>query len=271
MTMPRLSPCGKNITRFAQCVLERLAVVGAGAKGGDLLLALGRREPVRSACCRSAVVKASFGELRLLLAVALGMFAGDMLMPEFQLQGGARPLMGGVIVAVLDHAHRLDIRALPDDMGVRPAVAVMEDDGAGLVLKPQFFRQHVGGAQPLLRRHDVGVCSAGADVGVIEGLVAAGSLADGLPVAEGLDQVRGGGLYFEDGDAFTRVRCMHPEQVVRELLGPGTGPALDDQGVGSWAVSPTALPARRWLPHTVVIMQGLAQLRHLRVGRLRRH
>ena len=69
-------------------------------------------------------------------------------------------------------------------------------------------------------------CSAGANVGVIKSPVPSGSLADNLALAEGLDEVRGGGLDFKNCVSVLEIQSAAPNLIEAfrqwQVIGEGT-------------------------------------------------
>ena len=156
------------------------------------------------------------GEVGLLAAVALGMFAGHGFVPERQFKFLAGAFVGEIIVAVGAQRHRLDVGARPDDMDVLAAFLFMQHDGARLAVEAQLALQYRHGLGPLLRRH--GVAGVGVDIDVVKPLGAARALGEGLPVAEGRGEIVYGGIEFQNVNALVGVGA---QEVGGKLLWTG--------------------------------------------------
>ena len=144
----------QKIPRVLQGVLERQSVIAGLPNFGELLDALLFGHAKARGLLRLVLAHLLAGKFGLLLAVAFRVLAGYEFLPEFQLHALAGAFVGGVIVAVGDKLHVVDVGALPNDMKVGPVVlAGVEDDGARLILKPQLLAENVGGPLPLLGRH----------------------------------------------------------------------------------------------------------------------
>jgi hypothetical protein len=214
---------GEDVPCFLKRGLEGLSAVGRAEQGGDLLLPLLGADAGALRLLPFGMVDLGLRDLRLLLAVALGVLAGHGLMPEFQLQLLAGALMGFVVLAVRSERHGLDVRPRPDDMDVLPAVLLVHDDRARLSLEAEFLLQHVGRLPPLLGRH--GVAGVRIDVRVVEALAPFGGFGQGLPVAEGLVQVGGRIVQLQHADDLVGV---HPLKVYGQLFRRCAGAAFDD-------------------------------------------
>lgn len=114
----------------------------------------------------------------MLLPVAFRVLAWNEVLPEFQLHPVTGALMSLIIEAVRTELHFVDVGAGPDDMKMGPVVlSGVEHKSAGLVVKPQFLPEDIGGALPLLERHAGGVFRGGAYLGVVEAIIACVPLA----------------------------------------------------------------------------------------------
>ena len=161
--------------------------------------------------------------------------------------------MGGVIEAVGDELHCVDVGSGPDDVEVGPVGgAGVKDDGAVLTLEPQLLAKNVGGALPLVSRHSLGVLGGGTDLRVIKAIPPMlRSLREGLPVAKGLHEVcralltssvfacHPGRSQLQQLGSLAVVVAADAHEVDGELSGAGPGCALGDHGSAP-AVFPSA-------------------------------